>query len=119
MRRWTHTFSADGCVETIERRPFPSGKLHSTQIVRRDREGCVIEIVADGSFPSKKTFEYADGKLVRGTTGRDDSTPLTTHYSWDEKGRIKGWSNDGGDQTSFEYECAKPEPPRVTPRPSK
>jgi YD repeat-containing protein len=121
MRRWTHTFSPDGCVETIERRPFPWGKLHSTDTVRRDAEGRVVETVQVGgtSHPKKARFEYEHGKLVREITSWGDDTPLTTRYSWDEKGRIKGWSNDGGDQTSFEYECADPAPPRVTPRPSK
>jgi YD repeat-containing protein len=107
MRRWTHTFSPDGCVETIERRPFPWGKLHSTETVRRDALGRIIStvVVGGGSHPKKATFEYEGGKLVRETTSWGDDAPLVTRYAWDEKGRIKGWSNDGGDQTSFEYEC--------------
>jgi YD repeat-containing protein len=121
MRRWTHTWSADGCVETIERRPFPWGKLHSTETVRRDVEGRVVEtaVVGGGSHPKKARYEYENGRLAREITSWGDDPPITTRYTWDAKGRVKGWSNDGGDQTSFEYECRQAAPETAKPRPAK
>jgi YD repeat-containing protein len=109
-----------GSREAIPARsgPFPWGKLHSTETVQRDVEGRVVETVEVGgsSHPKKARFEYESGKLVREITSWGEDTPTTTRYVWDEGGRIKGWSNDGGDQTSFEYECREAVSPGSKPR---